>query len=145
MATWSQFYLTLAKQMTNLPSKNQALRKLSYCKSIAIVINQSLDSVTKEDHKWPKSSMIVTGYSLTWWKLNKACDHVLIAVYQLMNLGYAFKTSNYSFWKFFYFDLLFLLMFYNKSMHWCYMNHSILLIKHKMYQLAITQCAIILY
>ena len=76
-------------------------------------------------------SMIVTSYSLTWWKLNKACDHSRIAVYQLMNLGYAFKTSNYSFCKFFHFDLLLLMMFYNKSMHICYMNHSILLIKHK--------------
>ena len=134
MAAWSQFYLTLAKQITNLPSKNQALCKLSYCKSIAIVINQNLES-QKRVTSGPTGSTIVTSYSLTWWKLNKAYDHALIAVYQVINLGYSFKTSNYSFWKFFYFDLLFLMMFYNKSTHTCYRNHSILLIKHKTYQL----------
>ena len=63
MTTWSQFYLTVAKQITNLSPKNQVLCRLKHCISIAIVINQSLNPVTNENHKW---FMIVTGNSLTW-------------------------------------------------------------------------------
>ena len=48
MTAWSQFHLTVAKQITITPSKNHVVYKWSYCKSIGIVINQKSWS----SHKW---------------------------------------------------------------------------------------------